>query len=306
MTEEMHIGFIGLGTMGKPMARKLLQAGYSLSVHNRSREPVEELSEEGAAPAISPRDVAQGSDVVITMLPSSPHVREVILGVDGVLEGMAPGGIIIDMSTINPLVTREIAAKADEKGVGMLDGPVSGGPSGAEAGGLTIMIGGKDEVLEICRPIFEVLGERIYHVGEVGMGEVVKVCNNLILASSMAAVGEAFALGVKAGADPKDLYEVITHSSGSCACLETGVPYAGVIPDGPADMGFEPRFTLDMMFKDVGLGMEAAKELKVPLHVVGAAYQMYTAARAWGYGKKDFAAVARVVQRLTEQEEGDA
>ncbi len=306
MTEEMRIGFIGLGTMGKPMARKLLQAGYSLTVHNRSREPVEELSEEGAVPAFSPREVGEASDVVITMLPSSPHVREVVLGPEGVLEGMGAGSIILDMSTINPLVTREIAAKAEEKGVRMLDGPVSGGPSGAEAGTLTIMLGGEEEVVEACRPILQVLGERIYHVGEVGMGEVVKVCNNLILASSMAAVGEAFALGVRAGADPKDLYEVIMSSSGSCACLETGVPYPDVIPDGPADKDFAPRFTLDMMFKDVGLGMDAAKELKVPLHVVGAAYQMYNAARAWGYGGKDFAAVARVVQRLREQEEGDA
>jgi 3-hydroxyisobutyrate dehydrogenase len=236
------------------------------------------------------------------MLPSSPHVREVILGPDGVLKGKAQEGIIIDMSTINPLVTREIAAQAKEKGVMLLDGPVSGGPSGAEAGTLTIMIGGEEEVLEACRPIFEVLGERIYHVGGVGMGEVVKVCNNLILASSMAAVGEAFALGVKAGADPKDLYEVIMSSSGSCACLETGVPYPDVIPEGPADTDFKPRFTLDMMFKDVGLGMDAAKELKVPMSVVGSAYQMYNAARAWGYGGKDFSVVAHVVQRLTEED----
>ncbi|MEA3407061.1 MAG: 3-hydroxyisobutyrate dehydrogenase [Chloroflexota bacterium] len=305
MTEKLHIGFIGLGTMGKPMARRLLRAGYSLTVHNRSRESVEELSQEGATPAFSPREVGEASDVVITMLPSSPNVREVVLGPDGVLEGISPGGIIIDMSTINPLVTREIAAEAQEKGVKMLDGPVSGGPSGAEAGTLTIMVGGEEEVLEACRPILAVLGERIYHVGGVGMGEVVKVCNNLILASSMAAVGEAFALGVKAGADPKDLYEVITHSSGSCACLETGVPYPGVISDGPADKEFAPRFTLDMMFKDVGLGLDAAKDLKVPLPVVGAAYQMYNAARGWGYGGKDFSAVARVVQRITEQGEGD-
>jgi len=185
------VGFIGLGIMGKPMARNLLKAGYELVVYTRSREKADELVEEGATAAASPREVAEQSNVVITMLPDSPEVREVVAGEDGVLEGIEEGSLLVDMSTISPVVTEELAAEAGKKGARMLDAPVSGGEPGAVEGTLSIMVGGREEDFERVKPVFDVLGDTVVRVGEVGSGQVVKACNQIVVALVIEAVSGA-------------------------------------------------------------------------------------------------------------------
>jgi len=259
------LGFIGLGNMGKPMAINLVRAGYPLTVHDIRPEPVQELVKAGAKAASAPREVAESSEVVITIVTSSPHVEQIMFGPDGVLAGLKKGNIIIDMSTIDPIVTRKVAAAAVEKGIEMMDAPVSGGPPKAADGTLSIMVGGKKEIFDRCQPILEVMGEKIFHVGEVGMGEVVKLANNLIGAVCSIAVCEGFLFGTKLGADPKTLFEVISASTGNCWFLQTRVPYPNVIPQSPANNDFAPGFTTDLMAKDLGLIMSAAEATQIPL-----------------------------------------
>src|SRR5918993_5136630 len=205
-----RVGFIGLGIMGGPMARNLMEAGYELKVHNRSLEKAEELGEAGATVAASPREVAEKSDVVITMLPDSPQVREVVAGEDGVLEGISEGALIIDMSTISPVVTEELAQAVKEKGASMLDAPVSGGDVGAIEGTLSIMVGGDEGDFERARPLFEVMGNTVIHVGPDGAGQVVKAANQIVVALVMEAVSEALVLGAKAQVDSEKLLDVLS------------------------------------------------------------------------------------------------
>ncbi len=292
------IGFIGLGNMGKPMALNLVRAGYSLIVHDMRPEPVQELTAAGAQSAGSPRQVAEKSELVITMVTSSPHVEQLMFGPDGVLEGMARGGIILDMSTIDPVVTRKVAAAAAEKGIEMLDAPVSGAPPKAADGTLSIMVGGKKQVFEQCKEILDVMGEKVLHVGDVGMGEVIKLANNLGAAIAGIGVFEAFLFGVKLGADPKVLYQVMSASSGNSWVLQTRVPYPDVIPGSPANNDFSAGFTTDLMAKDLGLILSAAEATRIPLLAGSLTRQLIEAAQAMGYGNKDWSVVARVIQRL--------
>jgi 2-hydroxy-3-oxopropionate reductase len=199
----MKIGFIGLGIMGKPMAKNLLKAGFLLVVHNRSQGPVRELAEVGAEAASSPKEVAEICDVVVTMLPNSPHVKEVVLGPNGILEGARPGTIIVDMSSIAPLAVKEIAAKAAEKGIEMLDAPVSGGEPKAIEGTLSIMAGGKKEVFEKCQDILSKMGTSVVRCGDIGAGNTTKLANQIIVALNIAAMSEALVLGAKAGVNPE-------------------------------------------------------------------------------------------------------
>jgi 3-hydroxyisobutyrate dehydrogenase len=296
------LGFIGLGNMGKPMATNLVKAGYPLTVHDLRPEAVRDLVAIGAAAAGSPREVAEKSEVVITMVTSSPQVEQVMFGPDGVLAGMRSGATIIEMSTIDPTVTRKVAAAAAEKGIEMLDAPVSGAPPKAADGTLSIMVGGKKEVFERCRDILEVLGEKIFHVGDVGMGEVVKLANNLIGAVCGIAVCEGFLFGTRLGADPKTLFEVISASAGNCWFLQTRVPYPGVIPESPANKDFAPGFTTDLMAKDLGLILSAAEKNKIPLLAASLARQLMEAARASGLGDKDWSVVSKVIRRLAGEE----
>ncbi len=297
-----QLGFIGLGTMGKGMALNLARAGYPLAVHDIRPEPVQELVKAGAKAAGSPREVAENSEVVITMVTSSPHVEQVMFGPDGVLAGMKKGNIIIDMSTIDPIVTRKVAATAAEKGIDMLDAPVSGAPPKAADGTLSIMVGGKKEIFAQCQPILEVMGEKIIHVGDVGMGEVVKLANNLAACIAGIGVFEGFLFGVKLGADPKVLYEVMSASSGNSWVLQTRVPYPNVIPQSPANEDFAPGFTTDLMAKDLGLILSAAEATKIPLLAGSLARQLVEMARAAGYGSKDWSVVAKVIQQLAGEE----
>ncbi len=205
-----RVGFIGLGIMGKPMARNLMDAGYELTVYNRSPEKAEELGEGGATVATSPKEVAQQSDITITMLPDSPDVRNVVVGEDGVLEGIREGSLVVDMSTISPVVTEELAAKVRERGASMLDAPVSGGDVGAIEGTLSIMVGGSEEDFERARPFFEVLGETVTHVGPSGAGQLVKACNQIVVALAIEAVSEALVLGSRGGVAPEKILEVLS------------------------------------------------------------------------------------------------
>lgn len=296
------LGFIGCGLMGKSMALNLVKAGYPVSVHDLRPEPVAELAAEGATAADSPREAATGADVVITVLTSSPNVEQVMFGPEGVLENLKPGGGIIDMSTIDPIVTRKVAAAAAERGIKMLDAPVSGAPLKAADGTLSIMVGGEKEVFEEYLDILQVMGEKIVYTGDIGMGEVVKLANNLVGAICGIAVCEGFLFGTRLGADPKTLFEVISASAGNCWFLQTRVPYPDVIPESPANKDFAPGFTVDLMSKDLGLILSAADATRTPLPGGSLAQQFLLAAKAGGLGDRDWSVVSKVFRRLAGEE----
>jgi len=278
------IGFIGLGLMGKPMAKNLVEAGYPVVVHSRSKGPVKELQDFGAKPAKGPAEVAERSNVVITMLPDSPDVEEVVLGQGGVLEGAKKGSVIIDMSTISPQVSMEIAQQAAARGVDVLDAPVSGGDIGAQAGTLAIMVGGKKKVFNRCLPIFEALGKKIVHMGPNGSGQSVKMVNQVIIGGFLAAVSEGLVLGAKAGLDPQLILDVV--GSGVCrsAVLEVKGP---TILKGD----FKPGFFVKLHQKDLGLALQMAKELCVPLPSTAMVHEIFNALRAKGRDKDDNSAL---------------
>ena len=285
------IGFIGLGIMGKPMARNLIKAGYSLTVHNRSRPAMEELNREGATPGSSPKDVAGVSDVVITMLPNSPDVEAVLLGANGVLEGAKPGTIVIDMSTISPLVSQKIYEEAKRKKVKALDAPVSGGERGAIEGVLSIMVGGDQEVFETVLPIFHAIGKTITYMGPAGAGGFTKLANQVIVAVNLVAIGEALTLGAKAGLDPERLIKALSGGMAGSRCLEMKGP---LITKG----NFKPGFKIDLHHKDLGLIMEAARALQVPLPTTAIVQELFSALRAKGRGGLDHAAVITLLEDL--------
>ena len=246
------IGFIGLGLMGKPMSRNLLKAGYALVVHNRSRAAVDELVAAGAQAGQGPADVAARSDVVITMLPDSPDVEAVLRGPGGVFEGARPGTLIIDMSTISPVVARDLAAEAETRGLAMLDAPVSGGDVGARDGTLSIMVGGRAEALERARPILGVLGKTLTHIGDPGAGQVAKACNQTLVAITIEAVGEALVLAEKAGVDPAKVREALLGGFAQSRILDVHGRRA-------LERRFEPGFKARLQLKDLGIALATAK-----------------------------------------------
>lgn len=288
----MKIGFIGIGAMGKPMARNLLTAGYDLTVYDVNKNAVTEMVAQGAREAATPRDLAAGVEAVITMLPNYNIVKACLEGQDGVLAGAREGTVIIDMSSVAPVQTQEMAKLAKQKGLSYIDAPVSGGVAGAEKGTLTIMVGGEGEIVEKVMPILRTMGKKIYHVGPVGSGDTVKLVNNLLLGINMAAVAEAMVLGVKAGLDPKVLLDIISSSSGRSYALEAKVP--GFIMQG----NFEPGFAIDLQYKDLELAIQTAKELKVPMLLTTLAQQIFEQARAAGMGGKDISAVVLPLENL--------
>jgi 2-hydroxy-3-oxopropionate reductase len=279
------IGFIGLGVMGAPMAGNLVKAGHDVVVHNRSRREVE-----GAIWADSPRAVAEQADVVITMLPDSPQVEEVV---GSVLAGARAGSLIVDMSTISPVVTRELAKEADAKGVGYVDAPVSGGDVGAREATLSIMAGGSDEDFARAKPLFEALGKTIVHVGPVGAGQVVKACNQVVVALTIEAVSEALVLGSKAGVDPATIIEVL---SGGLA----GNKVMTVRGRNFLEHDFDPGFRIDLHHKDLGIALSTGRELGVPLPATAAVNEMLGALRAKGLGDRDHSALLTHVEELAQ------
>jgi 2-hydroxy-3-oxopropionate reductase len=293
------IGFIGLGVMGAPMARNLLEAGHALVVHSRSPEPVEALAEAGTEAASSPREVGERADVVITMLPDSPAVEAVVLGEDGVLEGASEGGLLVDMSTIHPTVAVAVARAGSERGVGVVDAPVSGGDVGAREGTLSIMVGGEEADVERARPLLDVLGKTIVHVGGHGAGQVVKACNQVVVAVTIAAVGEALVLGSKAGVDPERILDVLGGGMAANRVME-------VRRRNFLEHDFTPGFRIDLHHKDLNIALESGDAYGVPLPVTGIVQQAMRALRAQGHGAEDHTALLRIAEQLAAHRVGEA
>jgi 2-hydroxy-3-oxopropionate reductase len=285
------IGFIGLGIMGRPMARNLLKAGYPLVVHSRSRGPVDEIAKAGAKVGTSPRDVASQSDVVITMLPNSPDVEQVVLGRDGVIEGVRPGKVLLDMSTISPLVSQKIGAALAEKSVNMLDAPVSGGEKGAIDGVLSIMVGGDKAMFEKVLPILQAMGKTITHLGPLGAGGFTKLANQIIVAVNLTALGEALTLAKKAGLDRELTLTALAGGLAGSKCLDQKKP------NYLADT-YNPGFKIDLHYKDLGLIMESARALGVPLPATAVVQELFSALRVKGRGGLDHSAVITLLEDL--------
>lgn len=285
------IGFIGLGIMGKPMAKNLLKAEYSLIMHDKNPQPLEELAAEGAAKVSTSKDVARNAEIIITMLPDSADSEEVILGKDGVLEGAGEGCIIIDMSSIAPLVSQKIAAEAAKKNVEMLDAPVSGGEPGAIAGTLAIMVGGKQEVFDRCLPILDVMGKSVVRVGEVGAGNFVKLANQIMVAANIEAIGEAFVLAQKAGIDPELVFQAVRGGLAGSNALEAKGPMI-------MDRNFNPGFRIRLHQKDLHNALLTGKELGVPLPVTGLIQQMLGALINQGHAENDHSAIVNFIEDL--------
>ncbi len=292
------VGFIGLGIMGKPMARNLMKAGYELVVHSRSWGPVEELAEEGAEAAGSPKEVAGSCGTIITMLPDSPQVEEVVAGENGVFEAFREGTLLVDMSTISPVVTRDLAEKARARGGSMLDAPVSGGDQGAADGTLSIMVGGSEEDFERARPLFDVMGKTVVHVGESGAGQAVKACNQIVVALTIEAVSEALVLGSKAGADPAKVIEVLSGGMAGNKVME-------VKGEKFLKHEFTPGFRLELHHKDLGIALAAGREYGVPLPVTAIVDQMLEALVAKGSGGEDHSAVLTIIEDLARHTIGE-
>jgi 3-hydroxyisobutyrate dehydrogenase len=289
------VGFIGLGIMGKPMCHNLLKAGFDVTFYARRESIVHEMKKAGAAYATSAKAVAEVCDVIVTIVTADAQVREVILSDDGILAGASAGKLIVDMSTISPMTIREVAEQAQKKEVRVMDAPVSGGDTGAIAGTLTIIAGGEKGDFDRCSGLFKAMGkeENIFHVGPVGVGQTVKIVNQLIGGINMAAIAEGLTLGVKAGADPEVMRQVISVSSGNSGLFQARV--AEFLMKGQ----FAPGFMLDLMKKDVGIALEMGKTMDVPVPLGAAAYQLYAAASSLGAGALDFSAVCRTIETLT-------
>jgi 2-hydroxy-3-oxopropionate reductase len=289
---DLKVGYIGLGIMGKPMARNVMKAGYEVVVHNRSRQSVKELVEQGAIEAHSPAEVAGQVDVVFTNLPDSPDVELVALGEEGIIEGAHEGLIFIDNSTIKPATARSIGRKLAEKGVIMLDAPVSGGDVGAIEGTLTIMVGGPNDALEQVRSVLEAMSQSITHVGGLGDGQIAKAANQIMVAAQMVAMGELLVLAQKAGADPQKVIQAIRGGAAGCWALDNKPQriFAG---------NREPGFKAYMQAKDLGIVMDTAREYGIPLPSTAVHMQLYSAMLEMGMRELDNSAVLGVIETLS-------
>jgi 2-hydroxy-3-oxopropionate reductase len=289
------VGFIGLGIMGKPMAENLIEAGYDLVAYNRTSEKAGEL--DGATVAETPREVAEQSDITITMLPDSPQVEEVLAGEDGVLEGIKEGALIVDMSTISPVVTEELSEKAKEKGASMLDAPVSGGDVGAIEGTLSIMVGGSEGDFERARPLFEIMGGTVTHVGPVGTGQVVKAANQIVVALTIEAVSEALVLGSKGGVAPEKILDVLGGGLAGNKVME-------VKREKMLEHSFDPGFRVELHHKDLGIALAAGREYGVTLPVTAIVDQMLETLKMRGRGDQDHSALLTLIEESSGHEIG--
>ncbi|MHC1790088.1 2-hydroxy-3-oxopropionate reductase [Solidesulfovibrio sp.] len=285
------IGFIGLGIMGKPMCRNLLKAGYQLTVCSRSRTNVEAITSHGAASAPTPAAVAEASDLVITMVPDSPQVREVLLGEAGVIHGARPGLYVVDMSSIAPLASREMAAVLAEKGVRFLDAPVSGGEPKAIDGTLTVMTGGNAADFEAVAPVLSAMAASVTRVGEVGAGNVAKLANQIVVALNIAAMSEAFVLAAKAGVEPELVYQAIRGGLAGSTVLDAKAPLV-------LDRKFDPGFRIKLHAKDLANVLQTAHELHVPLPFTASVMEVMQAMLADGCGEDDHGSIIRYFEKL--------
>ncbi|MBQ3759750.1 MAG: 2-hydroxy-3-oxopropionate reductase [Synergistaceae bacterium] len=294
----MKIGFIGLGIMGKPMAKNLIKAGHELTVFNRSRAAVDDVvafSNGKAKAADQASDVAKSAELVLTMLPNSPHVKSVMLEDGKVADFMEKGAAFIDMSSINPIASREIADALAKKGIEMLDAPVSGGEPKAIDGTLSFMVGGKPEVFAKFKPVLEAMGSSVVLCGEVGAGNVTKLCNQAIVAINIAAVSEALMLGKKAGVDPEAIYQAIRGGLAGSTVMDAKAPMI-------MDRNFKPGFRIDLHIKDLNNVMDAAKSVDSPIPLTAQVFEMMKILHADGKGQNDHSAIAQFYEKMVNTE----
>jgi 3-hydroxyisobutyrate dehydrogenase len=292
-----RVAFIGLGNMGAPMAQNLIKAGFSLTVFDLVKDAVNQLVKNGATAAASASDAVNGADVVITMLPASKHVEGIYLGPEGLLTKIASKALVIDCSTIAADSARKVARAAADRGLAMIDAPVSGGTGGAIAGTLTFIVGGEPTDLERARPLLEKMGKNIFHAGAAGAGQVAKIANNMLLGIAMAGTAEALALGVANGLDPKVLSEIISKSSGRTWAIELYNPWPGVMENVPSSKGYAGGFGVDLMLKDLGLAAEAAVSTQSVIALGELARNLFAMHSAQGSGKLDFSSIVNLVKR---------
>jgi 2-hydroxy-3-oxopropionate reductase len=289
------IGFIGLGIMGKPMALNLIKAGHSLTVYDIRPEPVKEVVSAGVKAGKNAKDVAAQNEVVITMLPNSPDVKKAVLGENGVLEGAKPGLILIDMSSIAPLVSKEIAGEVQKKGVEMLDAPVSGGEPKAKDGTLAIMVGGKKEVFEKVEDILKAMGSSAVLVGDIGSGNVTKLANQVIVALNIAAMSEALVLATKAGVDPEKVFQAIRGGLAGSNVLNAKVP---LVLDG----NFKPGFRIELHIKDLANALDTAHEIGVPVPLTSGVMEIMQALKVDGKAGNDHGGIVQFYEKLAKTE----
>ena len=287
----MKIGFIGLGIMGKPMCKNLIQAGYELVVSGHSKAAAQEIAALGAKVLDSDAEIARECPYVITMLPNSPQVRQVALGEGGLIEGMGPGSVLIDMSSIDPMVSREVAAALAQKGAEMLDAPVSGGEAGAIAGTLSVMVGGKQEVFDQALPVIQAMAKSVVRVGEIGSGNIAKLANQIIVAVNIAGFSEALSFAVKAGADPELVYQAIRGGLAGSNVMDAKVPSI-------LERKFIPGFKMDLHVKDLTNAMNAAHSLGAPLPMAAQVLEMMTQRKFDGGAKEDHSGLIRYYEKL--------
>jgi 2-hydroxy-3-oxopropionate reductase len=291
----MKIGFIGLGIMGKPMSRNLLKAGYHLVVLDRNRDAMKALASDGATMAATPGEVAEMADAVITMLPNSPEVKEVVLGEDGVIHRVKPGRVLIDMSSIAPLVSREIGQRLAEKGVEMLDAPVSGGEPKAIDGTISVMVGGKKEVFETYYPVLKAMAGSVVLTGDLGAGNITKLANQIIVALNIAAMSEALVLASKAGVAPDLVYQAIRGGLAGSTVLDAKAPLV-------MDRKFQPGFRIRLHIKDLANVLDTSHELGVPLPLTASVMEIMQALKADGMADLDHGGLVRYYEKLAKIE----
>ncbi|WP_200957458.1 2-hydroxy-3-oxopropionate reductase [Paenibacillus sp. Root444D2] len=291
---KMKVGFIGLGIMGKPMSRNLLKAGYELVVLGTSKS-ASELAAAGAKTASTPKALAELVDVIITMLPNSPQVNEVVLGPNGVIEGAKSGAVVIDMSSIAPLTSQEIARKLAEKGIEMLDAPVSGGEPKAIAGTLSVMVGGKKEVFDQCYDVLKAMAASVIRTGDIGAGNVTKLANQIVVAINIAAMSEAFVLASKAGVQPELVYQAIRGGLAGSTVLDAKAPLV-------MDRNFDPGFRINLHIKDLSNVLETSHEVGVPLPLTAAVMEMMQALKVDGMGDCDHGSLIRYYEKMAKVE----
>jgi 2-hydroxy-3-oxopropionate reductase len=291
----MKIGFIGLGIMGKPMSKNLIKAGYELVVNDINKAAVDELIAAGAKSAATPKDVAEQTDILITMLPNSPHVKNVVLGENGIIEGAKKGAILADMSSIAPLVSREVAEKLAEKGVEMLDAPVSGGEPKAVDGTISVMVGGKQEIFDKCYPILKAMAGSVVRTGDIGAGNITKLANQIIVAINIAAVSEALVLASKAGVEPELVYKAIRGGLAGSTVLDAKAPMI-------MDRNFKPGFRINLHIKDLNNVLETSHGVGVPLPLTAAVMEMMQSLKVDGYEMEDHSGLVKYYEKLAKVE----
>ena len=291
----MKIGLIGLGIMGKPMSKNLLKAGYDLTVMDRNQSAVAEVVAAGAKSAPTAKAIAEQVDIIITMLPNSPHVKEVVLGENGILEGAKAGTVFIDMSSIAPLVSRELSAKLAEKGVEMLDAPVSGGEPKAIDGTMSVMVGGSQEVFDKCYPVMKAMAGSVVRAGDVGAGNITKLANQVVVALNIAAVSEALVLASKAGVEPELVYQAIRGGLAGSTVLDAKAPLM-------MDRKFDPGFRINLHIKDLNNALETAHEIGAPLPLTASVMEMMQALKVDDMGDADHGSLVRYYEKMAKVE----